>query len=261
MHTSLLDATRKLVSGESRPGIRLWLARRRHEFAGAALQMPGGALEFAGEANDAFEWARALRTDYPTWVGGEHGAVSALTHALGGTWDSPMIAEVMAATDVPPLIPVAGNFERATVSDQMQTTAWIRDFLEETRQPPATSIASAVTAMIAREEVFFWRVGTRLVSMVAVVARTKTALRYSLMYTSRNSRRLGYARACLSAAMRRAFDAGYATCCVHVRANDQRARSLYANLGYHCVGFRMEVIPQADHPRRSTTPGRGGDSA
>lgn len=222
---------------------RLWLAMRGGSFAGAALLSPSGALEFVGDLRDVDAWARTLGAVAPRWIGGEGSATAALLDRIGGRWARPMTVEVM-ATSVPPLVETGtknGGFGVAEDRDRICLAEWVGSFFEETALEPIDGLSCAVFSMIARGDAFVWRVDGAPVSMVAIVARTRTVVRLSLVYTPPTQRCRHYARACTGETTRRLLAEGWQTCCVHVRANDLPAKRLYSGLGYHRVGVRIEV--------------------
>ena len=242
IHTHLLSAARAFAVGPEHPEIRRWLAKRAGEFAGAALLGPGGGLEFAGDAADAGEWARVVAATKLRWVAGPIEPIVALLHALGGQWAMPAATEILARHASPPMIPaMLGAFGIATAAECTRLAQWVAAFLAETGLPPVDRLDAAVAGMIARGDAYVWRVDGEPVSMIAVVARTRRTVRCSLVYTPPALRRRGYARDCTGEATRTLLAEGWATCCVHVRVEDEAAKSLYASLGYHQMGLRVEV--------------------
>lgn len=243
LHTHLLSAARALDARPTPPDVRLWLAMRGGSFAGAALLGPSGDLEFVGDPRDIDAWARALGTVAPRWVGGERATTTALLDRIGGRWAQPMTVEVM-ATSVAQLAVTGetdGCFGLAEDRDRICLTGWVGSFLEEVALEPVDGLSCAVSSMIARGDAFVWRVDGAPVSMVAIVARTRTVVRFSLVYTPPTQRRRHYAQACTGETTRRLLAEGWQTCSVHVRAEDVPAKLLYSGLGYHRVGVRIEV--------------------
>ena len=148
---------------------------------------------------------------------------------------------------VAPEAPPVGGLRQARPAEAELLTGWIAGFLAEVRE--SGDPGALVQQRLRRGQLFVWDDdGPR--AMAAWAGKTPNGVRVNFVYTPLESRRRGYASACVAALSQRLLDEGNEHCCLYTDLSNPTSNSIYQKIGYRPVsdaGFYRLI----DGPKRS----------
>jgi GNAT superfamily N-acetyltransferase len=127
---------------------------------------------------------------------------------------------------------VEGQLRRADAGDRDLAVAWLQEFYVETKMP-AINAESFMDAALASERLWLWQDGS-VVSMAISSKPIQGVVRLSAVYTPPESRKHGYAAACVHGISRHFTDAGY-RCMLYTDLGNPVSNSIYRRIGYRAV--------------------------
>jgi uncharacterized protein len=127
---------------------------------------------------------------------------------------------------------VEGQLRRAGAGDRDLAVAWLQGFYVETKMP-AINAESFIDAALSSERLWLWQDGS-VESMAISSKPIQGVVRLSAVYTPPESRKRGYAGACVHGISRHFNDAGY-RCMLYTDLGNPVSNSIYRKIGYRAV--------------------------
>jgi uncharacterized protein len=139
---------------------------------------------------------------------------------------------------VEPLPHVSGRLRVATPSDVDLVTAWITAFEAEALGSVASVVSSSARVIaerrVAAGEVFLW-CDPEPRTMAGSARPTKRAVAVNAVYTPPESRRRGYATACVAEVSRLLLRRGFELCVLYTDLDNPTSNAIYTRIGYRSV--------------------------
>ena len=133
-------------------------------------------------------------------------------------------------------LPIApGNLVPAILNDIDLLTDWIINFEEDTQTFPKQSRAQILKSTQARVELgdfFKWIDNNEIVSIAAIVRKTKKAGIVGLVYTPAKLRGRGYATSCVQKLSEYILSSGYRYCGLFTDKSNPTSNHIYKKIGY-----------------------------
>lgn len=217
----------------------------------AALMTPPYYLQLSCEGKEGIEGlellARDLRSiglDVPGANGPRDriGWFAKVWDRLAGVTHRPGISlrlyELRAVT---PARGVGGCLRPAGEADTELVVAWTNAFHHEAvpREPPPAS--DVTVRRVASGDVFIWD-DDGPVSMAIKTRPTQHGISIGGVYTPPESRRRGYASACVAALSQQLLDAGFDYCTLFTDLSNSTSNAIYQQIGYVHIGDFQEII-------------------
>jgi predicted GNAT family acetyltransferase len=145
------------------------------------------------------------------------------------------LTEVTAPSGVP------GQFRLAGSEDVARLVESVEGFVAEAvGDGPHTDSADLVDRLTKAEALAVWDDG-RPVSMASSTRPTPNGISINLVYTPPESRRLGYASACVAGLSRRRLDKGKHFCTLFTDLANPTSNAIYRRVGYLPIGDFVEI--------------------
>ena len=190
---------------------------------------PGAAALLAQDA------ARNLAT-LPGWMG-PLPEIRDFNAARGHAGQLAMTMRIYVLDTAPVLPAVSGRCRPATSSDADLLTAWHGAFGAEARTGAREQGGdrARIDEAIAEGALRVWEDAGRVVSMAKSAPGAPDSARVSLVYTPPESRRRGYASACVAALSTELLRAGRRYCYLYADLANPVSNSIYRRVGYRAV--------------------------
>ena len=109
---------------------------------------------------------------------------------------------------------------------------WLQEFFVETLTPP-NSPEILIDAALSSERLWLWQNGSVL-SMAIGSKPIQGVVRVTAVYTPLETRRHGYAAACVHGVSKHLNDMGY-RCMLYTDLGNPTSNSIYRRIGYRCA--------------------------
>jgi predicted GNAT family acetyltransferase len=179
---------------------------------------------------------------------GVHGTVST-ARAFADKWhgqagvaaDVAMEQRLYCATEVSAPYGVPGRFRMAAPGDVDLLTEWAEAFFAEAASGgPSLDARALIDRLVAAGALAVWDDGEP-VSMAARSRPTPNGVSISLVYTAPQSRRRGYATACVATLTQRLLDSGKAFCTLFTDLANPTSNKIYQRIGYRRLDDFVEI--------------------
>ena len=130
------------------------------------------------------------------------------------------------------IAPVEGSLKQADATDRELALEWLRAFLDET-QTPDNGAERLIDASLAQGLLWLWQTHEP-VSMAIRRKPIQSVVRVSAVYTPPESRRHGYAAACVYSVSKALAEAGH-RCVLYTDLGNPTSNSIYRQIGYRAV--------------------------
>jgi predicted GNAT family acetyltransferase len=129
-----------------------------------------------------------------------------------------------------------GRFRLAVEEDAPTLRPWIEAFGRDIGETITAEEAGARTdRLIPARELVVWEDDGQIVSMAAVVRRTRSSAHVALVYTPPSHRGRGYASAAVALLSQRELDAGNEWCSLYTDLANPTSNHIYAAIGYEPI--------------------------
>lgn len=141
--------------------------------------------------------------------------------------------------------PVPGQLDVCSSSDLDQVREWWIAFSEEAhlggphvgREKSLQRLGQKLKA----EEVFFWRVADKPVTLIGVAGDSSHGARIGPVYTPPSQRRQGFGTAATAALSQRLLDGGKSFCCLYTDLANPTSNGIYQKIGYRPVADALQL--------------------
>ena len=130
--------------------------------------------------------------------------------------------------------PSDGEFVIADEGDVVLLIEWIRQFYSErmgSAKKNSEKLDSITRSLITQKSLFYWRKNNRIVSMAAIIHKTKNFSIVGFVFTPVHERAKGYSRCCLQALNNRIAQSG-SNCALYVDEENIVALTFFKKLGF-----------------------------
>ncbi len=150
---------------------------------------------------------------------------------------------------VTPPTEVPGRLRPATTADLDLAARWRNGFsIEATGEQDAAAARSAAKRSIGQGQLFLWEDEGIPVSQAVATRPTRHGICIGAVYTPPETRRRGYASACVAALSQLHLDAGRRFCCLYTDLANPTSNSVYQRIGYVPVADSSHyVFEEAGH--------------
>jgi len=239
LHNVILSILHARVQ-EGEPG-RYWMARHGDKTVGVAVQSP---LHFAATLTPMGQPEVAAMVDAIVEAGvslpGVNGEASTAA-GFAGCWterrksaampfQGNRIYEFLEPGEVRD---TNGRFRQAGSTDRNLMIEWTRAFQVEIGEPDDDT-PTRVDIWLAAGGIWLWEDGGEPVAMAVRREPVAGVVRVSGVYTPPETRKRGYAAACVNALSNRSRDAGY-RCILYTDLANPTSNSVYRRIGYRAV--------------------------
>jgi len=136
---------------------------------------------------------------------------------------------------------VPGRFRLAESGDADRLVAWTEAFVNEAvGEGPHPDADALVERLLAGKALAVWEDGDA-VSMASANRPTPNGIAINLVYTPPESRRRGYASACVATLSQRQLDAGKRFCTLFTDLANPTSNALYRRIGFRPVADFAEI--------------------
>ncbi len=251
LHNLLLTILHARV-GLPDPG-RYWVAMRGDEPVGVVLQSP---LDYPATMTPMQPDAIAATVDAITKAGVALPGIvgdAATAAAFAGQWSersrsgaTPFqgmrLYELVERGDAPPAV---GRLRQAVQDDRDRMILWTHAFQDEIGEG-SDGTEQRVDKWLALGQIWVWEHDGQPLSMAVSREPVIGVVRVSGVYTPPDSRKRGYAGACVHALSSHLRDGGY-RCALYTDLANPTSNSIYRRIGYRAVGeairYRFEAAP------------------
>jgi len=137
-----------------------------------------------------------------------------------------------------------GSFEPSRLSDLPVLKKWVVQFFEEENLLPKKSTAEAevfVKNLMKHGNLFSWIHEDKIVSMAAIIRRTKNTAIIGLVYTPPSLRGNGFAKSCVHGLSDYILKKGFRKSGLLVYESNSTARRIYEEIGYRTVSGLLDI--------------------
>ena len=148
---------------------------------------------------------------------------------------SMLVHKLTAVNDLPL---ATGNFEPADIDDLELIANWSIKFERDARTFPIKSREQALAEAerkIRSDSVFKWIRNREVVSIAAIVRRTRNLGIVGLVYTPDESRGHGYATSCVKKLSEHILQSGFEYCSLFTDKSNPTSNHIYKKIGYYPV--------------------------
>lgn len=136
-------------------------------------------------------------------------------------------------------VPIStGVFEQATSNDIELVTDWSLNFQEDAQLLPKQSreqLLKSVTTRISLGNIFKWVDNNEVVSIAAIVRKTKNVGFIGFVYTPNNQRGKGYATSCVKKLSEHILNDGFKYCGLFTDKSNPTSNHIYKKIGYEII--------------------------
>jgi uncharacterized protein len=219
---------------------KYWVASRGAEVVGVALQSPltYPATIVPMEPEVAAAVVDAI-VDSGTSLPGVNGDV-ATAASFAGRWTERRRSAAVPTqgqrlyelAELNEIEPVDGRFRKANARDRSLAVKWLQEFDTEAHLQPR-DVESFIDSALSSSRIWLWEAGGP-VSMAIGSKAIEGVVRISGVYTPKEERGCGYARACVHGLSSLLTDAGY-RCILYTDLGNPTSNSIYRRIGYKAV--------------------------
>lgn len=137
-----------------------------------------------------------------------------------------------------------GSFEPARLSDVAQLKKWAGQFLEEENLFPKRSQAETegfIKGLMKQGNLFSWIQKDKVVSMAAIIRRTKNMAVIGFVYTPEQYRGNGFGKSCVHQLSEYILKSGAKQSGLLVYETNNSARKIYGQIGYKTVDEMLDI--------------------
>ncbi len=132
-----------------------------------------------------------------------------------------------------------GKMRLAQNSDITKLQKWRKEFLNESHPEweglSSTSLRDQCIQDVQKKQVYVWESENEIVAMAQLGKRTMRTITISTVYTEKNSRGQGFAKALVSQLTQYILSQGFQSCLIFTDSQNIKAESLYKKIGYRQV--------------------------
>ena len=131
-----------------------------------------------------------------------------------------------------------GYFETCAVNDTELLANWTSDFFEEEELIPKksfTEIENTVKNLLKTKDFFCWKNKGQIVSIAAILRKTKNIGIVGLVYTPKEFRGNGYASSCVKKLSEYIIENGFSYCGLFTDKANPTSNKIYKQIGYETI--------------------------
>ncbi|SDN42850.1 hypothetical protein SAMN04488137_4444 [Fictibacillus solisalsi] len=215
----------------------------------AALMTPPGPLQLYGEEAGIEAVVHKLINE--DWGIARLSAPAALAHAFAEKWlqQTGNTYRVMSSMKLYGTDHISfssgsiGELRQATSQDREMTARWLYEMGMENRSLLTKNEALVMAKeMIEKKSIFFWKnEKSEPSSMAALTRQTPNTITINMVYTPKEQRRKGYAKACVANLSQWLLETDITYCTLYADGSNVAANELYTSIGYQEIEQYTEL--------------------